>query len=266
MKTLIMTLLVVVLTTFSSNFAACQAQNPYGEVNFIKIKPHMNESFLIDMKTSKKLANARKANKTINSWQLYRRAYPRGTNVDYDYATLSVFPSGVEMKAEGTWDSGVRELSVKEISDFLTSLGNNRTITATDLYTFRLGTGINILPGEYVQLNLIKVKPGSNDAYEKLLETLKPVIDECVKAGEIKGFNVWKRTYATNVRSENNYTVSFSFSTLDQALSWASGKTSLADEYKKVYPKEDINVLNAKLRELRDLSSQELWELVDVTD
>lgn len=35
---------------------------------------------------------------------------------------------------------------------------------------------------------------------------------------------------------------------------------------KKVYPKEDINALNAKLRELRDLSSQELWELVDVTD
>ena len=40
MKTLIMTLLVVVLTTFSSNFNACQAQNPYGEVNFAKIKPH----------------------------------------------------------------------------------------------------------------------------------------------------------------------------------------------------------------------------------
>ncbi|MBK8111573.1 MAG: hypothetical protein IPK46_15210 [Saprospiraceae bacterium] len=45
MKTLIMTLLVVVLTTFSSNFTPCKAQNPYGEVNFIKIKPHMNEVF-----------------------------------------------------------------------------------------------------------------------------------------------------------------------------------------------------------------------------
>lgn len=266
MKTLLFTALVVVLSVFTTDYNVCTAQNPYGEVNFVKIKPNMNESFLIDMKTSKRLANARKANKTINSWQLYRRTYPRGTNVDYDYATLSVFPSGIEMKAEGTWDSGVRELSVKEISDFLTSLGNVRTIVSTDLYTFRMGVGANIVPGEYVQLNLIKTKPGNDEAYEKLLESMKPVVEECIKNGELKGFNVWKRTYLTNVGTENNYTVSFSFSTMDQALSWASGKTNLKDEYKKVFPKEDINMYNAKLRELRDVVSQELWELVDVTD
>lgn len=266
MKTLLFTAMVVLLSAFSADYNVCAAQNPYGEVNFVKIKPNMNESFLIDMKTSKRLANARKANKTINSWQLYRRTYPRGMNVDYDYATLSVFPSGVEMKAEGTWDSGVRELSVKEISDFLTSLGNVRTIVATDLYTYRMGVGTNIVPGEYVQLNLIKTKPGNDDAYEKLLESMKPVVEECIKNGELKGFNVWKRTYLTNVGTENNYTVTFSFSTLDQALSWASGKTNLKDEYKKIFPKEDISVYNAKLRELRDVVSQELWELVDVTD
>lgn len=266
MKTLLFTAMVVLLSAFTADYNVCTAQNPYGEVNFVKIKPNMNESFLIDMKTSKRLANARKANKTINSWQLYRRTYPRGMNVDYDYATLSVFPSGVEMKAEGTWDSGVRELSVKEISDFLTSLGNVRTIVATDLYTYRMGVGTNIVPGEYVQLNLIKTKPGNDDAYEKLLESMKPVVEECIKNGELKGFNVWKRTYLTNVGTENNYTVTFSFSTLDQALSWASGKTNLKDEYKKIFPKEDISVYNAKLRELRDVVSQELWELVDVTD
>ncbi len=199
MKTLLFTAMVVLLSAFSADYNVCAAQNPYGEVNFVKIKPNMNESFLIDMKTSKRLANARKANKTINSWQLYRRTYPRGMNVDYDYATLSVFPSGVEMKAEGTWDSGVRELSVKEISDFLTSLGNVRTIVATDLYTYRMGVGTNIVPGEYVQLNLIKTKPGNDDAYEKLLESMKPVVEECIKNGELKGFNVWKRTYQTNV-------------------------------------------------------------------
>ncbi|HRD06616.1 MAG: hypothetical protein U0V54_15455 [Saprospiraceae bacterium] len=266
MKTLLLTVMVVVLTTLSASFDVCKAQNPYGEVNFIKIKPHMNESFLIDMKTSKRLANARKANKTINSWQLFRRTYPRGMDVDFDYASLTVFPSGVEMKAEGTWDSGVRELSVKEISDFLTSLGNVRTTVATDLYTYKMGTGATLVPGEFVQLNLVKVKPGSHETYEKLLETMKPVLEECIKSGKLIGFNVWKRTYATNVGGESNYTISFSFSTLDQALSWASGKTSPADEYKKIYPKEDINTYNAKLRELRDLVSQELWELVDVTD
>ncbi|MBK8372715.1 MAG: hypothetical protein IPL20_15505 [Saprospiraceae bacterium] len=46
------------------------------------------------------------------------------------------------------------------------------------------------------------------------------MIDECIKAGELKGFNVWKRTYATNVGGESDW----------------------------------------------DLVSQELWELVDITD
>lgn len=260
-------LAIVFATVSSPGFVHAQtAPAPYGEVNFIKTKPNMNESFLIDMKTSKKLANARKANKTINSWQLYRRVYPRGENADYNYAALTVYPSGVEMKAEGTWDSGVRELSVKEISDFLTSLGNVRSIVSTDLYTYKMGAGTGIKTGDYVQLNLLYVKPGSNDPYEKLLESLKPVIEECVKSGELKGFNVWKRTYATAMGNESNYTVSFTFATLDQALSWASGKAGMEDEYKKIYPKDDINNLTAKLRELRTMVSQELWELVDITD
>ena len=258
--------MVVALTTLASVFNVCQAQSAYGEVNFIKTLPNMNESFLIDMKTSKKLANARVANKTINSWQLYRRVLPRGSSMDYNYAALSVFPSGIEMKAEGTWDTGVKAMSVSEIADFLTSINNVRTIVATDLYTYKWGVGSNINPGEYVQLNLVNVKKGGNDSYEKLIESLKPVVEECIKAGKIKGFNVWKRTYATNIGSESDYTVSFSFATLDQALSWASGKTGMADEYKKVFPKDDISNLNIKLNELRDVASQELWELVDKTD
>lgn len=265
MKTFFLTIMVVALTTLFS-FNVCQAQNPYGEVNFIKTLPNMGESFLIDMKTSKKLANARVANKTITSWQLYRRAYPRGSSMDYNYATLSVFPSGIEMKAEGTWDTGIKAMSVKEVSDFFTSLNNVRTTVATDLYTYKMGVGSKILPGEYVQLNLVNAKVGSSDAYEKLLETLKPVIEECIKSGELKGFNVWKRTYATNIGGESDYTVSFSFATMDQALSWASGKTGMADEYKKIYPKDDANTLSTKLNQLRDLVSQELWELVDITD
>jgi hypothetical protein len=266
MRTFFLTSMIVLLTTFFSAFNECQAQNPYGEVNFIKTLPNMGESFLIDMKTAKKLQNGRVANKTITSWQLYRRILPRGSNTDYNYATLSVFPSGKEMKAEGTYDAVVKELSAKEISEFLTSLGNTRSVIATDLYTYKWGVGSKIIAGEYVQLNLVNAKKGSNDAYEKLLETLKPVVEECIKAGELKGFNVWKRTYATNVGGESDYTVTFTFATLDQALSWASGKTGMADEYKKVYPKDDVANLNIKLNELRDLVSQELWELVDITD
>jgi hypothetical protein len=255
MKTFLLSTVVVVLTILFSTLNVCQAQNPYGEVNFVKIKPHMNESFLIDMKTSHILANARVANKTFTSWQLYRRAYPRGMSMDYDYTTFSVFPSGKEMKAEGTWDTGVIALSVQEIADFLTSLGNVRSIVATDLYTGRMGVGANILPGEYVQLNMVKTKIGSNAAYEKQVVIFIKVVEEYIKAEKLKGYNLWKRTYATNVGGESNYTATFTFSSLDQALSWASGKTTWSEEFKKLYPKDDYNAFSAKLSELREVVS-----------
>jgi hypothetical protein len=269
MKTSKFLLAMAIIIALFSTSAIVKAQTtpaPYGEANFIKTLPNMNESFLIDMKTSKKLADARVANKTINSWQLFRRVYPRGSSMDYNYVTFSVFPSGKEMKAEGTWDTGFKAMSVKDISDFLTSLNNVRTTVATDLLTYTMGVGSKMLPGEYVQVNRVNVKKGSSADYEKLLESYKPVMEECIKAGKLKGFYVWKRTYATNVNGEFDYSVSFTFSTLDQALSWASGKTNATDEYKKVYPKDNIANFGIKLNELRDLISQDLRELVDITD
>jgi hypothetical protein len=258
--------IIIALFSTSAIVKAQTAPAPYGLVSFIKTLPNMNESFLIDMKTSKKLANGRVANKTINSWQLYRTVMPTGSSLDYNYFTLAVYPSGKEMKAEGANDAVMKGMSAKEIADFYTSLGNTRTSVANDLVTYKMGVGSKLLPGEYIQINSVNVKTGSGAAYLKLLESYKPVIEECIKAGKLKGFNVWGRTYKTNVNGEIDYFVSFSFTTLDQALSWASGKTSPADEYKKVYPKDDLANFTIKINELRDLVSSGLFELVDITD
>jgi hypothetical protein len=261
--------IVAIIIALFSTSAIVKAQTTpasYGYLNFIKTLPNMNESFLIDMKTSKKLANGRVANKNILSWQLFRTAIPTGSSMNYNYFTLAVYPSGIEMKAEGANDAVIKGMSVKDIADYYTSINNTRTTVATDMLTYKMGVGTKLLPGEYVQINSVNVKTGSGAAYIKLLESYKPVIEECIKAGKLKGFNVWERTYKTNVNGEIDYFVSFSFATLDQALSWASGKTGPTDEYKKVYPKDDIANFTIKLNELRDIVSQGLFELVDITD
>lgn len=263
-----MKFLALSLAVFFISLSAL-AQNPYGEVSFIKVKPGMNESYLIDMKTSKKINNGLKANKTISSWQLYRRVYPRGSEMEFDYATFQVYPSAKEMESRKDWlpwNAPMKDLSAKEIIDYFTSLGNVRTTVQTELYDFKMGVGSAGKPGDFVQLNLVNANPGSNDAVEKMWESLKPVIEECIKAGKLKGYNIWKRTYITNKGYTNDYTVSFSFSSMEQALSWASGKTGMAEEYKKIYPKEDFAAYGAKLNSLRVSVAQELWELVDVTD
>jgi hypothetical protein len=259
--------IVAIIIALFSTSASVKAQTapapaPYGVTYFMKTLPNMNESFLIDMKTRKKISNARVANKTLSSWQLFRTVY--GSSMDFNYFMLTVFPSGKEMEANS--DAAMKDISPQEISSFYSSINNTRTIEANDLLTYKMGVGAKMLPGEYVQINSVNVKTGSGAAYLKLVESYKPVMEECIKAGKLKGFNVWGRTYKTNVNGEIDYFVSYSFATLDQAMSWASGKTSATDEYKKLYPKDDIANFTIKVNELRDLVSSGLFELVDITD
>jgi hypothetical protein len=259
--------IVAIIIALFSTSAIVKAQTapapaPYGVTYFMKTLPNMNESFLIDMKTRKKISNARVANKTLSSWQLFRTVY--GSSMDFNYFMLTVFPSGKEMEANS--DAAMKDISPQEISSFYSSINNTRTIEANDLLTYKMGVGAKMLPGEYVQINSVNVKTGSGAAYLKLVESYKPVMEECIKAGKLKGFNVWGRTYKTNVNGEIDYFVSYSFATLDQAMSWASGKTSATDEYKKLYPKDDIANFTIKVNELRDLVSSGLFELVDITD
>lgn len=252
--------------------ATAMAQNPYGEVVFVEVHPGMGETYLNGMKGIKKINNSLKANKVINSWQLYRRVYPSGSAMGFNYATFQVFPSGKEMQARkdwGPWDVPVKELSAKEVLSTFSNMNTVRTVLARDLYTYKMGVGgaaNGSRPGDYVSISRVKVTTANIEAYEKMLESAKPAVEEAIKAGKLKSWNVWKRTFATNVDGASDYTIGFSFASIDDALSWASGKIDLSAEHKKVYPKEDYNVFRSKLSSLREMVAQELWELVDVTD
>ncbi len=261
----LLALVITIVTTAVTAFA----QNPYGEVNFVKVHAGMGDSYLDAMKTIKKVNNGLKASKTINSYQLYRRVLPSGSSMDFNYATLTVFPSGKEMESRkdwGPWDAPMKELSAKEMIETLTSLNTLRTVVARDLYSFRFGVGNSIKTGDYVMLSRVKVTSANMEAYEKMLETAKLSVGEAMKDGKIKGWNVWKRTFATNIDGASDFTIGFTFSTMDEALTWASGKVDLAAYFKKAYPKDDYNAFRTKQWSLREIVAQELWELVDITD
>lgn len=263
-----MKFLALSVAVFFISFAAI-AQNPFGEISFVQVHPGMGDSYLNAMKTIKKINNDLKASKTINSWQLYRRVFPSGSSLDFNYATFQVFPSGKEMQARkdwGAWDAPIKELSAKEVLGTFTTMNTVRTVVARDLYNFKIGAGGGTKPGGYVILSRVKVTGNNMEAYEKLMESIKPAIEEAIKAGKLTSWNIWKRTFATNIDGASDYTIGFGFTTMDEALSWGSGKTDASAEYKKVFPKEDYNVFRSKLASLREIVAQELWELVDVTD
>ncbi|MBL7810179.1 MAG: hypothetical protein JNN28_20320, partial [Saprospiraceae bacterium] len=196
------TVVVAVLITVASH--AQTSSSTFLEATYIKVTPGMNENYLNANKIFKKLNDGRKAAKALSFWGLYRRVYPIKGNLDFDYAILELFPSGKEMQARkdlSAWDEPVHGLTAKEISTSIGALNNLRTIVAKDVFDPRFGVGdaTTSAVGDYVLRSKIKVSDANLEAYEKTLESIKPVMEEAVKAGKFKSWNVLKRAIATNV-------------------------------------------------------------------
>jgi hypothetical protein len=259
--------MAIIIALFSTT-PLCQAQTPlapYEEVSFVKVSPGMNENYLAVNKVAKKPNPARKAAKAVSTWQLYKRVYPMHGSMAFDYATFTAFPCGKEMQArkdQAAPDAPAKDLTAKEISVSIRSLPTMKTADH-DLYTFRLGAGGSAKTGDYVLLTRVKAAAGNLEAYEKMLETVKPAVEEAIKTGKLKSWHVWKCTQAD---AACDYTISFTFGSMDEALAYASSKVNVAAEFKKVYPAEDYAAFRAKQTSLREVVAQELWELVEVTD
>lgn len=268
-----MLLATMVVATFITGASHAQSSSStFLEATYIKVTPGMNENYLNANKIFKKLNNGRKASKAINFWGLYRRVYPIKGNLDFDYAILELFPSGKEMQARkdlSAWDEPVKGLTAKEISSSIGALNTIRTIVARDVFDPRFGVGdatASTVVGDYVLRTKIKVSDANMDAYEKTLESLKPVMEEAVKAGKFKSWNVLKRAIATNVDGDYDFLVTYYFKNLDEALAFSSGLTNVSAEFNKVLPKEDYAAFRSKQIALREIIGQELWELVERTD
>jgi hypothetical protein len=264
-------MLIAVVSTAITAHAQSTSSN-YLEATYIKVTPGMTENYLNANKIFKKLNDGRKAAKALDFWGLYRRVYPIKGSLDFDFAILELFPSGKEMQARKeltAWDEPVKGLTAKEISSSIGVLNSVRTIVARDVFNPRFGVGDapnTVVVGDYVLRSKIKVSDANLDAYEKTLETVKPVMEEALKAGKIKSWNVLKRAIATNVDGDYDFLVTFYFKNMDEALAYSSGKVTVADEFKKVYPKDDFAAFRSKQMALREIIGQELWELVDKTD
>lgn len=263
------TLVVAIFVTVASH--AQTPRSTFLEATYIKVTPGMNENYLNASKIFKKLNDGRKAAKALEFWGLFRRAYPLKGNFDFDYAILELFPSGKEMqdrKDMTAWDEPVKGLTAKEISTSIGALNTLRTLVGRDVFDPRFGAGSieNVKVGDYVLRSKIKVADANMDAYEKILESLKPVMEEAVKAGKFKTWNVLKRAIATNIDGDYDFLVTFYFPNLDEALLFSSGLTDVKAEFKKVFPGEDYAAFRSKQIALREIIGQELWELVEKTD
>ncbi len=271
-KCLLFVAILIATISITITSHAQSSSSDYLEATYIKVTPGMNENYLNVNKILKKLNDGRKEAKAINFWGLYRRVYPIKGSFDFDYAILELFPSGKEMQSRRdmtAWDEPIKGLTAKEISSSIGILNNVRTVVARDVFDPRFGVGNTTnttVVGDYVLRSKIRVSDANKDAYEKTLESVKPVMEEAIKNGKFKSWNVLKRAIATNADGDYDFLVTFYFKNLDDALAYSSGKVTTADEFKKVFPKDDYAAFRSKQVALREIIGQELWELVEKTD
>ena len=213
----------------------------------------------------KKLHQERIKRGLIQSWNLYEVRYPSGTNVAYDYVTVTQVRGmkGLEnpwgtMFAEADKLLSKTELTAAMNIDVLRNLTNSSVYYGTD---FAAAKPNATTPSKYQMVNMMKVKPGGDGAYQAMeTKLVKPMHVEMMKTG---GRAAWGLYSLVMPGGENQ---PFNYVTSDFYDKWEDMNTAndhFAKTLAKVHPGMTSAVYEKRITETRALVNQELWELLD---
>ena len=235
------------------------AEKFYAVVRYQKVEPGMMDEYLKTMNSWQRAMQQRKNKGEMRYWRLFKRTFPSGTDVDYDYISVTAFDTGAAMEA---WEKLTTADWVKgQAYEDATRIENSskvRHLVKRDVFTFHSSLPEG-KPGKFLQVVGTEPKPGRRADYEKLLESSVPAMSEAVKAGRITDRAIFSRTFP-NDPTLNDFSVVFNYDSLADALS--SANLDFAAEYKKAFPKDDYAAFQQRLREVRDTLWTELWERV----
>lgn len=264
MKKFIFYLICSGLSLLGANAFAQKTEPVLEEVEYMRTEPGKEEDYLKTEAVWKKIHQKRIANGEILYWALFRRMYPGGTNVAYDYVTVTGYRNGAQlaMKANMSFDKLTEGLT-KEEKDVVMATGTVRKLVLNELDAKLLETASNPA-AVFVQSRYVKVADSDKAEYEKILETLKPVVEEGIKSGKAASWEVFRTVYPTG-KDLFDYTVCNNFTSLGDALKNLGGLPNLEIEYKKIYPQGNFAAVLKRLNEIRKVIGTELWQLVDAT-
>jgi L-rhamnose mutarotase len=244
-----------------------QAQTPppvFCIVETMKTLPGKSDEYVkAEREVWKKLHQERVKRGLIRGWDLYTVRYPSGTNAAYDYVTVTYIEGPA--KLENPWGvvfDDVQKLLSKDEIAVGGKTGLLRNLTTTSLYyqsDFATANPKATTPPKYIMVNMMKVKPGTEGAYEAMeTKLVKPVLVAMMKAGGRAG---WVR-YSLVLPGGSNQP--FNFVTADAYDKWADiGQGDAAAAIKKVHPGMTLAAYGKQIEATRQLVNQELWELLD---
>lgn len=262
MKTLLMPVaLAFALTCLPQTGNAQNDPTAFAVSDLMKVKPGAEQKYLdLEKNFWKPIHQERIKQGKISGWILYRVLYT-GTADLYNYATVTFFDDPA--KLENSWD-GIDAKKILPGKDV--DKAYNETLASRDLVRSNLimkqdeaVPESNSSPAKYIQVDFMKVKPGNEGVYLDVEKSIwKPVHQEFIKAGTRVGWSLWSNLFPAGSGTDYQFITANFFSEFSKI-----GAADYNDAFKKAHAGKDIDALNVKTGNSRDLVRSELWEVVD---
>ncbi len=258
----IISILALAFFCFSipNNINAQNSDNEYVIVEYMKVKPGMEDQYIECEKVWKTVHQARKKAGTITGWELERVMYPSGTDTEYDYLVVTHFKNWKAIEA-ATWSSLSAHIDALPADKKAIA---NKAEEYRDLVKREIWTALDMVfaPGttrpKYAVENFMKIPIGGwTNWVEMESRFVKPVHEKSIAMGFRSG---WLMAPLVMPRGDG---YPYQGSTVDFYNSWEDMNKSDQAAWDAVYPGMSDSHSSGRIVGARTLVLTEVRELVD---
>lgn len=230
-------------------------------IDFMKVKPE-NEAKYLDVEKNiwKPLHQARADQGMIEVWGLYRVLYT-GTDDPYNYVTVTLYRGSDHLEDPWAGIDPAKILTGRNYEKDMEETGKSRELVKSQLITMldEVVPESRTMEDKYLVINYMKVKPENATAYQEVEKSIwRPIHEQFIKAGSREGWSLWSNVFPTGSAMEYQYL------TADYVLDFT--KIGMADynaAFGKAHAGQDMQTLEKKTMDSRELVRTELWQVVD---
>ena len=262
LSTLILSFFCVFL---SINFVTAQEDSTtYFSVEYMKVKPGMNDDYVKLENTWKKIHEARIKEGKSDGWFFFAVIAPSGTNMEYNYVTVSRFRGDKKLAGlfEGPYfpENWEALLSPEELA-MVQKTEEYRDIVRTEIWSFESGVfADDWLTAKIHVFNYFKNRPGKTNADHTKAEVdiWKPLHSARVKDGAMKGWGLYNLEFPFGANTAYDSGTVDVYSNMEQYLS-----ADFEGYFEKIHPGKDINKLFQQTSETAALINGEVRMLLN---
>ncbi len=244
-------------------FNTTNAQGGYVLVDYMKVKPGMNDKYLECEKVWKIIHENRKKQGKISWWHLEETMWPSGTSAEYDYLTVTYVKNWDAIgHLWDNWQAEVKSIVPADKMAFIENTNQYRDIVKSEIWhdvDFAAKPGFK--EANYLVENFFKVPPGGWDDYVEM-ETrfVKPVHLKNIELGNRAG---WEMGRMVAPMGEDQ---PYNCSTVDLYDKWEDMDNDEGKAWETIYPGMSDAHIGHRINAARKHVRSEIRHVVDSTE